>query len=162
MKEIKVTNEGWFKQAPFHDVKMLGIKFLDIPATAFENDKKPEHFKRALVRQAFVQKGHKIGEVFTIVEQPNPFGQPKKRRTVKNNDLTGEYKFVKNGLRAPSGDIRYELMDIIAKFSTFEQVVEEVENKYGKDHIFPTTGKLTFNIQSLLSWALKLGWIIKV
>lgn len=154
---IKVANEIWFKQAPYYHVKMLGIKHLGVPAERFET-KNQESSKRALVRQVYRSKYDKYGIEFEIPETTTVT----KRRTANNNTLTGEYTTSKIGLRAPKEDVRWELLAIIQKNKTFEEVIASVEEKYGEKHQFPTTGEMTFDIQSFLSWSIKRGWIIKL
>ena len=158
MKTIKVTSEAWFKKAPFHDVKMLGIKHLGIPADRFEN-KQAEAFKRALVRQVYT-KDHQYGEDFEITEPVNPFGTPKKR--VRLDDaLKGDYAFVKNGLRGEPGSLRVEQVLVISECSTFEQAILRWKNEFS-DEKAPTSGKGLVSMSEMLRWALKRGWIIRV
>lgn len=158
MKTIKVANEGWFKSAPFHDVKMLGIKFLGVPAERFES-KQAEHFKRAMVRQLY-NKDHQYGEEFEIAVPDNPFGTPNKRQSLSTK-LVGPYAFVKNGLRAPEGDMRWEMMDCVAQNTTFEEANACWERDHGSDK-YKSTGALEYDFKGLIAWALKRGWIIKV
>lgn len=158
--KIKVVNEGWFKSAKWFEVEMLGIKYLDIPAARLEG-KQPEAFKRALVRQVYIKK-FKYGDEFEIIDNSNPFGSVKKtRRTATDTTLTGGYKYVRCGLRAPDGDIRYELFEVFKKHHTFEDCIAEVDEKYGKGHKFNSTGALIFDVRSFLDWSLKRGWLIK-
>jgi hypothetical protein len=158
MKTIKVTSEAWFKKAPFHDIKMLGIKHLGIPADRFEN-KQAEAFKRALVRQVYT-KDHQYGEDFEITEPVNPFGTPKKRVRL-GEALKGDYAFVKNGLRAPDGDVRHTMMEYLQRFTTFESVIQAWDADH-EEKTFKSTGALTFTFQGFIGWALKRCWIIRV
>lgn len=159
MKTIKVTEEKWFKNAPFSDVRMLGIKHLGIPADKFEG-KQPEPFKRALVRQVFV-KDHQYGEEFEVMEATNPFGKAKARPTTRSLELSGSYAFLKNGLRAPEGDIRREMMTLIGQHTEFSVLFSEADKVYGKTK-YKSTGKLEFDFRELVLWALKRGWIERV
>lgn len=160
VKIVKVANEGWFKQAPFADVKMVGIKYLTIPAERFAG-KQPEPFKRALCRQMFKQLGFTYGQEFEIMDQPtNPFGQPKRKRSTKT--LSGTYSFVKNGLRAPEGDVRYDMMKVIERNTSFTEAIKDWENEgHAPNEKYRSTGKLEFTFKGLIEWALERGWIIK-
>ena len=105
MKEITVNSENWFKIASWHDVKMLGLKHLAIPAENLDS-KQSEQFKRSLVRQVYM-KDHEFGEKFDVMPVANPFGKAPKRKTRPAGEaLTGEYAVVRNGLRAPEGDVQ--------------------------------------------------------
>ncbi len=159
MKTITVANEGWFKSASFSDVETVGVKFLGIPAEKFSG-KQPEHFKRAMVRQVFV-KTHSYGESFEIHENANPFGTPKKRRGPKSRKSlrTGHYTFIKNGLRAPEGDIRREMMELVGEHTDFESLFKAGSDKYGLATKFKSTGKLEFDFVGLVDWAVQRGWI---
>jgi hypothetical protein len=158
MKTICVTSEAWFKKAPFHDVKMLGIKHLGIPADRFEN-KQAENFKRAMVRQVFT-KDHQYGAEFEVAEPVNPFGTPKKRGGT-GEALKGGYAYVKCGLRAPEGDPRWDMDKCMAKHSTFEEAIECWNEEHGTAK-FKSTGALEYDFIGQLRWALKRGWIIRV
>lgn len=160
MKLVKVVNEGWFKTAPFSDVKMVGIKHLGIPADKFAN-KQPEGFKRALVRQTFKQKGLPYGTEFEIMEAVNPFGTPK-RKNRSSGELVGSYSFVKNGLRAPEGDIRHDMMTVMERNTSFSEAIKDWENEgHAPNEKYRTTGASEFTFKAQMEWAMKRGWIIK-
>jgi hypothetical protein len=160
MKIIVVKDENWFKKAPFADVKMVGIKHLGIPAEKFAG-KQPEPFKRAMVRQVFAQKDLEYGIEFEIMEANNPFGQPKRRRS-SDDSLIGTYSWVKNGTRAPEGDVRHDMMTVIERNTSFQDAIKDWE---GEGHVpgekYRSTGVLEFTFKGLVEWALKRGWIIK-
>jgi hypothetical protein len=158
MKLVKILAENWFKNAPFHEVKMVGIKHLGIPAEKFEN-KQPEGFKRALVRQTF-NAGHEYGEEFEIIEPPNPFGTPGKRKTGSENY---EYSFVRNGLRLPHTDFRWEMLAVIARNTSWKDAVAdwETDHKPNERYVKPTEKKTTVSFKEQIAFALKQGWIIK-
>jgi len=156
MKLIKPQSEVWFKQAPFHEVKMLGIKHLGIPAEKFEN-KQPEGFKRALVRQVFV-KDHEYGEEFEVIEPKNPFGTPGKRKSTSANY---EYAFVKNGVRAPEGDIRHEMMRVIERNTSVKEALADWETDHTPGEKYHNTGKGVITFIDMISWSLLRGWIVK-
>lgn len=161
MKIVKVVNEGWFKTAPFSDVKMVGIKHLDIPAEKFANNQ-PEGFKRALVRQVFKSKDLKYGTGFEIMEAVNPFGAPKRRNRAGDNGLIGTYSWVKNGLRAPEGDIRHDMMKVVERNTDFKLAIKDWEGEgHAPGEKYRSTGALEFTFKGLVEWALKRGWIIK-
>jgi hypothetical protein len=157
MKLVKILAENWFKNAPFHEVKMVGIKHLGIPAEKFEN-KQPEGFKRALVRQTFVA-SHEYGEEFEIIEPPNPFGTPGKRKV--GGSASYDYSFVKNGLRAPDGDIRHEMMAVIERNASVKAAIADWETDHTPGEKYPNTGKGLIAFADMLSWAQARGWIIK-
>lgn len=166
MKTITVKNEGWFKQADFHDVKMLGITHLEIPADKFIGGKEEEASRRTLVRQVFKQKGHEYGEEFEIVEPSNPFGTPGKRKSQGASgasSLTGTYSFVKSGLRAKEDDIRWEMEKVIKRNTSFKDLITDWEKTHEPNEKFTKSGdkggKFTFIEQ--VQWALKRGWIIR-
>ena len=161
MKTVRIINERWFRTAPFHDVKMLGIKFLGVPADRFVSTQ-TENFKRALVRQMYNKQYGEYGKEFEIPESSNPFGAPKRRRSKVYPVFVGEYRFVKNGLRAQKEDIRWQMMEVVKKNTTFEAAIEEFANQYGSNTKFKTAGKLEFDFQGMLGWAEKLGWIMRV
>jgi len=158
MKSIKVLSEQWFKGAPFHEVKMLGIKHLGIPAEKFEN-KQPEAFKRALVRQTFVA-SHEYGEEFEIIEPPNPFGTPGKRKT-PGTTANYDYSFIKNGIRAPEGDIRHEMMEVIGRNTSVKAAIADWETDHTPGEKYPNTGKNLITFEWQIQWSLTRGWIIK-
>ena len=158
MKLIKPLSEQWFKNAPFHEVKMLGIKHLNIPADKFEN-KQPEGFKRALVRQVFV-KDHEYGEEFEIIEPPNPFGTPDKRKS-GGGSANYEYSFVKNGLRAPDGDIRHEMMEVITRNTSVKAAVADWETDHTPGEKYQKEGKGLYTFVEQIAWSLTRGWIVK-
>jgi hypothetical protein len=158
MKSVKVLSEQWFKGAPFHEVKMVGIKHLGIPAEKFAN-KQPEAFKRALVRQTFVVK-YEYGQEFEIIEAENPFGSPSKRKT-PGTTANYEYSFVNNGLRAPEGDIRHEMMEIIERNTSVKAAIEDWETNHPPGEKYPNTGNGVFTFKDLINWSLLRGWIIK-
>jgi hypothetical protein len=155
--KINVANEVWFKEAPFHQVKMLGVKFLEIPAARFEN-KQAESFKRALVRQAYKAK-HEYGEEFEIAEPVNPFGTPNRKSL--STKLVGQYAFVKNGLRAPEGDTRWKMMECMARHTSFDEARKCWTEENGTTR-YKSTGALEYDFDGQMSWALRRGWIIKV
>lgn len=157
MKTIIIDDEKWFTKANFNDIKMLGIRALGIPATSFAS-KQSEQFKRALVRQTFVQ-NHDYGQVVNIQEISNPFGQPKRKRSRNVAVFKGEYRYIKNGLRAPQNDIRWEMMQVLGEKSTFEEAIAEFDRRYGSNTKFKSTGKSTFDFNAMIAWALKLKWI---
>lgn len=157
MKTIIIDDENWFKKASFQDIKMLGIRVLGIPATCFMS-KQSEEFKRALVRQTFVQKCD-YGQVVKIEEISNPFGTPKRKRSRNLSVLEGEYVFIKNTCRAPKDDIRHEMMAVIQTHTTFENARADFDKRYGVNTKFKSTGKSMFDFESMLGWALKCGWI---
>lgn len=160
MRLVKVTNEGWFKKADWADVKAIAIRHLNVPAEVLVDET-----KRSLVRQKFKQDGHKYGEEFEIADKAvNPFGIAKRRtvNTSPNKGMTGPYRFIKNGLRAPEGDIRHQMMETIARCTSFEELFKEWEKeghtlneKYRKGE-----GKKTeFVFREFIDWSLKRGWI---
>ena len=162
-KIIKVLTEQWFTKASFDEVRMLAIKHLNIPANTMNDSHKPEVSRRALARQVFV-KSHQYGEEFDIIES-NPFGAAPKRTTKSstNNNLTGEYRFVKCGMRAPEGDIRWEMMKLLEENSSFEKVLADWDKTMGVSTKFKNTGKIgTFNFIDMIQWALTRGWIVRV
>lgn len=164
MKTIKVQTEQWFSKAPFSDIKMLAIKHLGIPADRMDDSHKPEVSKRALARQVF-NKNHQYGAEFEIIEPSNPFGKVPKRRSsvVAGGGLVGEYRFVKNGIRAPEGDIRWEMMAVLEKHTKFEDAIKEWESTAGSKSKFKSTGaKHEFNFIDQINWSVTRGWIIKV
>lgn len=162
MKIIKVVDENWFKKAPFADVKMVGIKHLGIPADRFAG-KQPEPFKRAMVRQVFKQKEIPYGTEYEIMEVNNPFGQPKRRRSATTSG-DFEYVWVKNGIRTPKDDIRWEMMRIIEENTSLFNVIKawESEGHLISDR-YESTGekKSKFTFMMHFNFALKQGWIIK-
>lgn len=161
MKLVKVVNEGWFKSAPFADVKMVGIKHLGIPAEKFTNNQ-PEGFKRALVRQVFKSKDFEYGAEFEIMEAANPFGTPKRRNRIGSDEMTGSYVWVKNGLRAPDGDIRHDMMKIMERNTDFAVAIKDWEGEgHAPGEKYRTTGASEFTFKAQMEWALKRGWIIK-
>lgn len=165
MKVLKVLTEQWFTNSPFHEVKMLGIKHLNIPASALDDANKPENSRRALVRQVFNKSEHEYGEEFEIIEPTNPFGKVPKRRTSTTTGLTGEYRFVKCGMRAPEEDIRWKMMELMEKNTDFETLVKawEQESGTGPRELFKATGKShQFNFIDQVNWALARGWIVRV
>lgn len=159
MKVVKVTNEKWFRNAPFGDVKMLGIKCLGVPADRFMSTQS-EQFKRALVRQMFIKK-FQYGHEFEMEEISNPFGVPKRKRSRVSPVPSGEYRFVKNRLRCPKEDIRWEMMAVLQEKTTFEEAIAEFDGKYGKSLKFKSSGKSSFDFIGMINWALKSGWIEK-
>jgi hypothetical protein len=158
MKLVKILSEQWFKNAPFHEVKMVGIKHLGIPAEKFEN-KQPEGFKRALVRQTFAAK-HDYGEEFEIIEPSNPFGTPGKRKS-PGTTANYEYSFVKNGLRAKEGDIRHEMAEVIARNTSVKAAIADWETDHTPGEKYAKEGKGFFTFADQLAWSLTRGWIIK-
>ena len=158
MKSVKVLSEQWFKGAPFHEVKMVGIKHLGIPAEKFAN-KQPEAFKRALVRQTFVVK-YEYGQEFEIIEAENPFGSPSKRKT-SGTTANYEYSFVNNGLRAPEGDIRHEMMEVIERNTSVKAAIADWETDHVPGEKYPNTGKNLITFEWQIQWSLLRGWIIK-
>jgi hypothetical protein len=164
MKTLKVLSEQWFTKAPFHEVKMLAIKHLGIPADRMDDSHKAETSKRALARQVFA-KNHEYGSEFEIIEPSNPFGKVSKRRSsaTPGMGLSGEYRFIKNGIRAPEGDIRWEMMALLEKHTKFEDVLAEWDKTVGLKTRFKATGKThDFNFPEQINWALLRGWIVKV
>ena len=157
MKKIRVINNRWFKTAEFHEVKMLGIKHLNIPADRFIT-KQNENFKRVMVRMQY-DRMFEYGKEFEIQEISNPFGVPKRRRSTATA-LSGEYTFVKNGLRAQKDDIRWEMMKVLKNNTTFEAANAEFASQYGSNIKFKSTGKLEFDFRSFMAWAEKCGWIV--
>lgn len=160
MKTIIIDDEKWFTQASFNDIKMLGIRALGIPAASFSSTQS-EQFKRALVRQTFVQKCD-YGQVINIEEISNPFGQPKRKRSATKVDLVGKYAFIKNGLRAPDKDIRWEMMKVLEEHTSFEEATTEFDKRYGANTKFKSTGKAFFDFYGLTNWALKNNWIERI
>jgi len=161
MKIIKVVNEGWFKQAPFADVKMVGIKHLGIPAAKFANQQ-PEGFKRALVRQTFKQQGLEYGAEFEIMEAVNPFGSPKRKARAGNNSLVGTYSVVKFRLRVPEGDVRHDMNRVMERNTDFAEAIKDWENEgHAPNEKYRSTGASEFTFKAQMEWALKCGWIIK-
>lgn len=158
MKTLIITDESWFKKASFQDIKMLGIRFLGIPADRFSSTQS-EHFKRSLVRQVFVQKCD-YGQVVTIEEINNQISTNKRKSKPRGTLPTGKYLFVQNRLRAPEGDIRHEMIKVLSWNNTFEDARADFDKKYGITTKFKSTGKLTFDFNSMVSWALKCGWIV--
>lgn len=166
MKKIKIQAEPWFTNAPFNDLKMVAIKHLGAPAATMEDSHKPEVFKRALARQLF-NRSFEYGVEFEIIAPSNPFGKvPKRRgRSDQAKGLTGEYRFVKSGLRAPENDIRQSMMKLIGEHTLFEKAIFEWERSSGTSskEMFKSTGdKTQFNFIDMLKWALGRGWIINV
>jgi len=157
--KIKIENQKWFQKAPLHQVIMLGIKHLVLPADRMNDTKKDETFKRAMVRQAFTA-NHEYGAEFEIPEPVNPFGAVVKTR--RGGQMIGEYRFVKNGLRVPENDVRWEIAKVLEENTRFEDVTAYFDDKYGKGHVFKATEKQGFTIKDQLNWSLKRGWIIKV
>jgi len=155
--KISIVAEDWFKNAPYYQVKMLGIKHLGIEATKFET-KQPEGFKRALVRQVFV-KSFDFGEEFDIRDEQNPFGAAPKRNK-PGTVCAGEYRYAKSGLRAPDTDIRWEMDEVMRENTTFEEAEAEWKKRHGS-HKFEI-GKMQVSFAMQFAWALRRGWIIKV
>lgn len=155
--KIKVSNEGWFKTAPFHDVKMLGVKYLGVPAERFDS-KQAEHFKRAMVRQVY-NKSHVYGEEFEIVEPENPFGAPKKRQLL-GFKLAGPYVYVACTQRVPSTDIRWKMIEVVKKHTELSACQKELTETFEAE--YPTNKEKTFKTKEYLSWCLKCGWIMKI
>lgn len=160
MKTIIIDDEKWFTTASFNDVKILGIRALGIPATSF-NSTQSEHFKRSLVRQMFVQ-NYDYGQVVNIQEISNPFGQPKRKRSKNTSVLKGAYRYIKNGLRAPENDIRWEMMKVLEEKSSFEEAIAEFDRRYGANTKFKSTGKAMFDFHGMTTWALKNNWIERI
>jgi hypothetical protein len=160
MKIIVVKDENWFKKAPFADVKMVGIKHLGIPAEKFAG-KQPEPFKRAMVRQVFAQKDLEYGIEFEIMEANNPFGQPKRKRS-NGGTLTGTYSWVKNGIRAPEGDVRHDMMRVIERNDSFEEAIKDWQNEgHAPGEKYKNTGQNMITFEWQIQWSLMRGWIIK-
>lgn len=164
MKTIKVQTEQWFSKAAFNEVKMLAIKHLAVPAHVMEDSHKEENFKRSLARQMFMRT-HEFGESFEIIEPSNPFGKVPKRRssTTAGNGLTGEYRFVKRGIRSPDGDIRHHMADMMEKHTNLEELLKEWESTVGLKTSFKSTGsKHHFTFIDQVKWALTHDWIVRV
>ena len=164
MKTIKVQAEPWFSKAPFSEVKMLAIKHLGVPAAVMDDSHKPESSKRAIARQMF-NKTHQYGEEFEIIEPSNPFGKVPKRRVSGDSaaDLVGEYRFIKNGLRAQEGDIRWQMMKVVEEHTKFADAITMWDKEAGAKTMFKNSGtKNGFNFIDMVKWALSRGWIIKV
>jgi hypothetical protein len=160
MRLVKVANEGWFKQAEWADVKAVAIRHLNIPADVLVDET-----KRTLVRQKYKQDGHKYGEEFDVADKAvNPFGIAK-RRSVNmsaHKAMVGTYRFIKNSLRAPEGDIRHQMMATIERCTSFEELFKEWEKeghtlneKYRKGE-----GKKTYFVfREFVEWSIKREWI---
>jgi hypothetical protein len=164
MKVVKVLSEQWFSKAPFQEVKMLAIKHLGIPAAVMNDPNKQENFKRSMARQVF-NKDHEYGGEYDILEAANPFGKVPKRKVTGSigGGLTGEYRFVKCGMRAPEGDVRWQMMKVVEENTTFEAALAIWDKEAGIKTKFKATGdKHTFNFVEMVQWALKRGWIERV
>lgn len=157
MKTILIDDEKWFTRASFNDVKLLGIRGLGIPAKCFDS-KQSDQFKRALVRQRFVQLCD-YGQVVTIQELSNAFVPLKRKRTVSKTELTGEYRYMKCALRCPPNDIRWQMMEVLKENTDFSKAIQQFDKMYGSGTKFKSTGKQTFDFHGMIKWALKLGWI---
>lgn len=160
MKEITVNSENWFKIASWHDVKMLALKYLAVPAANLDS-KQSERFKRQLVKQVYM-KSHAFGEKFDVMPVANPFGKVPKRRVATSDGLTGQYAWIKNGLRAPEDDVRWKMMECLEAHSTFEEATAAWEKEYGKGTKFKSTGKLEFTFKGQAEWAIKRNWIERI
>jgi hypothetical protein len=164
MKVIKVLSEQWFKKASFDEVRLIAVRHLNIPADVMNDSHKEENFKRAMARQVF-NKEHEYPKEFEIVEISNPFGKVPKRRTstAVAGGLTGEYRFIKCGMRAPEDDIRWQMMKTLENHNKFEDALKEWDKTTGVKTRFQSTGKShTFNFVEMVQWALKRGWIERV
>jgi hypothetical protein len=120
--------------------------------------KQSEQFQRALVRQMFVR-NYEYGHEFEVEQLLNPFGVPKRKRERSASAPSGKYTFIKNRLRVPPGDIRWEMLEVLKKHTTFEDAYAEFDTKYGKGTKFKGSGTTMFSFVETCKFSLKSGWL---
>lgn len=155
--QIKIKDEKWFKATDWTTVKLFASQILGVSPDKLEG-KQPEAFKRALVRQVYI-KTHEYGVEFELNKPANPFGKVPRRRSSTTGGLTGEYTYVKSGLRAPEGDIRWDMDKCMQEHTTFESAIAAWEQSHGRTRYKATGDKLEFDFKKQLNWALRRGWI---